>query len=310
MPYKPRTKSTELQILDFLNTRMNLSDKDQQHYFNLKKGYKGEVMFDSLTEKLQCESFILNDLLLKTNNTTFQIDTLIIKETIHFFEVKNYDGDYYYEADRIYKRPHSEISSPYNQLTRSESLLRQLLQNLGFNLPIAGSVVFINPEFTLYQAPLNKPFIYPTQVNRFLKKLDNSSSKLNRKHKMLADKLISLHMKDSPYKQLPLYDYDQVRKGITCAECNSFAISIEGRKCICMDCGHEEAVSTAVMRSTKELKLLFPNKKITTNLVHEWCQAVVSKKWIRKILERNFKIVGVHQWSFYEEKQIDPNQTL
>ena len=80
---------------------MTLSDKDKQHYFNLKKGYEGEVMFDSLTEKLQCECLILNDLLLKINNTTFQIDTLIISDTIYLFEVKNFEGDYVYESDKI-----------------------------------------------------------------------------------------------------------------------------------------------------------------------------------------------------------------
>ena len=179
MPYKSRTESAELLILRSLNTRMNLSDKDKQHYFNLKKGYEGEVIFDSLTEKLQCECLILNDLLLKLNNTTFQIDTLIIfSETIYFFEVKNYEGDYYYESDRLYKKPKSEIINPLNQLSRSESLLRQLLHNLGFNIPIDASVVFINPEFTLYQTPLNKPFIFPTQINRYLKNLNTIPSKL------------------------------------------------------------------------------------------------------------------------------------
>ena len=213
MPYKPRTESTELLILRSLHTRMNLPEKDKQHYFNLKKGYEGEVMFDSLTEKLQCECFIVNDLLLKTNNTMFQIDSLIIiSETIYLFEVKNYEGDYYYESDRIYKKPKTEINNPLHQLSRSESLLRQLLHNLGFNLPIDSSVVFINPEFTLYQTPLNKPFIFPTQINRYLNKLNTTPSKLNGKHKTLADKLISLHIKDSPYKQLPSYDYNQVTK--------------------------------------------------------------------------------------------------
>ena len=301
MPYKPRTESTELLILRSLHTRMNLSEKDKQHYFNLKKGYEGEVMFDSLTEKLQCECFIVNDLLLKTNNTMFQIDSLIImSETIYLFEVKNYEGDYYYESDRIYKKPKTEINNPLHQLSRSESLLRQLLHNLGFNLPIDSSVVFINPEFTLYQTPLNKPFIFPTQINRYLNKLNTTPSKLNGKHKMLADKLISLHIKDSPYKQLPSYDYDQLRKGITCLQCNSFSISVEGQKCVCKECEHEEMVPTAVMRSVEEFKLLFPNQKITTNVIYDWCKVVKSKKRIKRILEKNFIIVGVHRWAFYQ----------
>ena len=288
MPFKSRTESTELLILKSLNTRRGLSDKDKQHYFNLKKGYAGEVLFDSFTEKLQCECLILNDLLLRINNTTFQIDTLIIiSEIIYFFEVKNYEGDYYYESDRLYKKPKTEMNNPLNQLSRSESLLRQLFQSLGFNIPIDASVVFINPEFTLYQTPLNKPFIFPTQVNRYLKNVNKIPSKVKWKNKKsLADKLISLHIIDSPFMQLPSYDYDQLRKGITCVECTSFSISVKGQNCICEECGHEEMVQAAVMRSVKEFKLSFLNQKITTNVIHDWCKVVNSKKRIRTILDK------------------------
>ena len=301
MPYKHRTKSYELLILESLNTRMSLSNKDKRHFVNIKKGYEGEVVFDSLTETLQCDCLILNDLLLKTNNTMFQIDTLIIAPTtIYLFEVKNYQGDFYYESDRLYTESKAEISNPLNQLNRSESLLRQLLQGLDFNIPIYASVVFINPEFTLYQTPPNKPFILPTQINRYLKNLDVIPSKLNKKHKMLADKFISLHIVDSPYRTLPTYDYNQLQKGITCVKCTSFSISVEGRKCLCKKCGHAEVVAAAVLRNVKEFKFLFPNRKITTNVIHEWCNVIESKKRIQRILEKNFKISGVHQWSYYE----------
>lgn len=301
MPYKSRIESAELLMLKSLNSRMGLSEKDKHHYFNLKKGYEGEVQFDLWTEKLRNECFILNDLLLQLNNTLFQIDSLIIfSESIYLFEVKNYEGDYFYESDRLYKKPRSEINNPLNQLSRSESLLRQLLQSLGSNLPLYASVVFINSEFTLYQTPLNKPFIFPTQLNRILKDLNTIPSKLNGKHKLLADKLISRHIKESPYKLLPSYDYNQLRKGITCVVCNSFSISVEGQKCVCKECGHEEVVTTAVIRSVNEFKLLFPEQKITTNVIHEWCKVVKAKKRIRRTLEKNYKKIGVRQWLYYE----------
>lgn len=301
MLYKSRSKSAELLILNSLNARMNLPAKDKQHHYNLQKGHEGEVLFDSETSKLECECYTLNDLLLKQNNTTFQIDSLIIhSETIYLFEVKNFEGDYYYESDRLYKKPKSEITNPLNQLYRSESLLRQLLQNLGYNIPINASVVFINPAFTLYQTPLNKPFIFPTQINKYLKNLDSIPSRLNNKHKMLADQLISLHIKDSPFNQIPTYDYDQLQKGITCAKCTSLSISVEGKKCICTECGHEETFTTAVMRHVNEFQLLFPNRKITTNVIHDWCNKIKSKRIISRILEKNFTKVGVHQWSYYE----------
>lgn len=206
MIFKYRTKPIDLKILELLNPRMNLTNKDKQHYYNQKRGYEGEVMFDTLTEKLQCECFILNDLLLEINNTTFQIDSLLIlQEAIYFYEVKNFEGDYYYDSDKIFKKPKTEIVNPLHQLSRSESLLRQLLLKLGYTLPIHASIVFINPTFTLYQAPLNQPIIFPTQIKNYLSHLNKTPSKLSKWHEKLADQLTSLHITDSPYKKfLPI----------------------------------------------------------------------------------------------------------
>ncbi|WP_160725714.1 nuclease-related domain-containing protein [Bacillus sp. USDA818B3_A] len=301
MIYKPRFESTELRILGYLNKRMILSETDKKQYLRLKKGFEGEVMFDEMTEKLTCDCLILNDLLLKVNNNLFQIDSLIITaETLIPHEVKNFEGDYYYELDRLYKRPRIEYSNPLNQLSRSESLLRQLLHNLGYNYTIEAWVVFINPEFTLYQAPLDKPIILPTQLNRYLKRLDGITSRLNGGHKKLADKLISLHIEVSPYNNLPQYSLEQLNKGITCVLCDSFTVFVRGNRCVCKDCGNEEPLASAVLRSVREFQLLFPDSKVTTNSIFEWCGLGGSKRRIARVLERNFNINGYGQWSYYE----------
>ncbi|MFE8701986.1 nuclease-related domain-containing protein [Cytobacillus sp. FJAT-54145] len=302
MVYKPRTKSSELLMLSSLNTRMKLTETDKQHYLNLRRGYDGEKLFDSLIENLRSDCLIVNDLLLKLNNTLFQIDSLIIfQETIFVFEVKNFEGDFYYSSDRIYTySKKQEISNPLNQLNRTDSLLRQLLQQIGYNATIQSSVIFINPEFTLYQAPLDKPFIFPTQVNKFIHKLNKISSSLNETHKNLVEKLLSLHIKESPYTLLPSYNYDLMEKGITCVCCSSFSVSIKGKKVICEDCNHGELITDAVLRNINEFKLLFPDIKITTTIIHDWCKIIKTKKRIQRILEKNFKMVGVHQWAYYE----------
>lgn len=301
MIYKSRTESTELLVLRSLNTRMDLPEKEKQYYHGLEKGYQGEGIFDGLTENLQSECLVLNDLLLKINNTTFQIDSIIVhSDTLYLFEIKNLDGDYYYEFDRLYKKNKSEINNPLNQLNRCESLLRQLLQTLGYNTSISASVVFINPEFTLYQTPLNQPFIFSTQIHRFLHNLDKKPSKLNVNHKLLADKLVSLHITDSPYTHLPSYHSRELRKGLTCKKCKSFSISVKGPYCICHECGHKEKASESILRCVQEYKLLFPGRKVTTNVIYEWCQVMQSKERIRRVLNEHLKIVGVHQWSYYE----------
>ena len=76
MLLKSRTESNELLAYRYLNTRMELTDKEKFHYLNLEKGYEGEVKFDQLTETLREERYIINDLLLEVNNSYFQIDSL------------------------------------------------------------------------------------------------------------------------------------------------------------------------------------------------------------------------------------------
>ncbi|WP_100012462.1 nuclease-related domain-containing protein [Lentibacillus sediminis] len=301
MVYKPRTKPAELLLYEILDTRTTLPSKEKQQYLNLKKGYEGECIFDFLLEKLQYDCLLLNDLLLTVKGTTFQIDSVLITaEMIYLFEVKNYEGDFYYEGDTFFKKPRQEWTDPLIQLSRSESLLRQLLHQLGFVFPINANVVFINKEFTLYQAPLDQPIIFPTQLKRYLNKLNSTSSKLTRKHKLLADKLVALHIQNSPYTKLPSYDYDQLHKGITCANCGSFEVHVKSRNCVCEKCGQGELVADAVMRSVGEFRVLFPERKVTTSGVHEWCGIVESRKRINRILEHYFKKVGQNRWIYFE----------
>jgi len=160
------TKPAELIILDYLNTRMNLSKDDKQNFENLKRGYEGEVIFNSMTEKLECDCLILSGLLLEINHTKFQIISLIIlQQLIYLSEVKNFEGDYFYENKKFYSINGKERKDPLLQLDRCSSLLRQLLQNLGFHIPIEPWVVHINPEFSLYQAPRDEKLFSPLKLN-------------------------------------------------------------------------------------------------------------------------------------------------
>ncbi|MEH7093496.1 nuclease-related domain-containing protein [Neobacillus vireti] len=295
------TMPTDLVILNYLNTRMDLPKEDRQNFFNLKRGYEGEVIFNSLTEKLECDCLILNGLLLEINHTKFQIDSLIIMQHLIFLnEVKNFEGDYFYENKKFYSINGKERKDPLLQLDRCSSLLRQLLQNLGFPIPIEPWVVHINPEFSLYQAPRDEQIILPTQVKRHLNKMNTTPSKLTSKHERLADKLVSLHIDKSPYSTLPAFSYEQLKKGITCQVCHSFSIFLRGKHCVCGECGHEEEVESAVLRNVAELRLLFPDRRVTTSIIYEWCQVVECKRRINRILERNFNLIGNRRWVYYE----------
>ncbi|WP_318279652.1 hypothetical protein [Lentibacillus cibarius] len=102
-----------------------------------------------------------------------------------------------------------------------------------------------------------------------MSELNSTPSNLNEKHKRLADKLVSLHIEEPPYKQLPSYTYEDLQKGITCSACKSFSTVIAGRRLVCKECAHEEMAAAAVVRAVEEFKLLFPEHKITTRRIHE-----------------------------------------
>ncbi|WP_047984696.1 nuclease-related domain-containing protein [Ornithinibacillus californiensis] len=301
---KKRTPSKELQILDILSYRSNLSEKDTQQLLKLKKGYEGELLFDQLLDQqLQSECLVIRDLLLTVNNSTFQIDTLIIFPTIiELIDVKYFEGEYIYQKDNFYKDTDYKIKNPEHQLIRAETLLHQLLQRHGMKTLINSSVVFINPEFTLYNSPRDKPFILPTQINSFIKRLNSNYSKVTKQNQAIANKLISLHQEDSPYQTIPEYHYDQVQKGVVCHQCHSFSVVLQGHYCHCNDCGGKMLLSEAIIHTLRDFTILFPDKKITTGNVYDWCVIISSKQRIKRILMKHFKFVYNRRWSYYEWK--------
>jgi hypothetical protein len=78
------------------------------------------------------------------------------------------------------------------------------------------------------------------------------------------------------------------------------SVFVEGENCICRNCGYKETLRNAVVRSAEEYRLLFPDQKITTNTLQEWCEVVESKRRISRILVKNFKKIGTNRWIYYE----------
>ncbi|MFC0416737.1 nuclease-related domain-containing protein [Cytobacillus solani] len=302
MLIKARGESDELMILRYLNTRMELTEKEKLYYINLERGYEGETIFDQLVESLLEERYIINDLLLEVNNSYFQIDTLIISQgVIHFLDIKNYQGDCYFESDKLYSiTTRREYKNPVDQLKRSTTLFRQLLQNLKQNYLVEASVIFVNSEFTLYQAPMDQPVILPTQVNRFLKDLNKTPSKLNDGHRKLAQRLVSLHQTINPFMKLPEYTYEQLQKGIYCRCCKSFMICRKRYHFVCEKCGEHEKIDSAILRNVEEFKLLFPDHRVTTQNIYEWCKVDLNKKTISRILKKNYTAFGITSDTYFE----------
>ncbi|HEU5138440.1 MAG TPA: nuclease-related domain-containing protein [Bacillales bacterium] len=311
MLVKPRFEPKKLELLRCLNARMNLPTKEANDLLSLEKGYEGEKKFDDWLENHSDDGLVLNDLLLESNNTLFQIDSLMItQKKIYLFEVKNYEGDFYVDDDRWHALSGIEIKSPLLQLKRSESLFRRLLQDWEVKMPLEAYLIFMNPQFHLYQAPLNLAAVFPPQLNRFMERLKKEQSKLKENHLSLAKQLLAAHLEDSPYTRFPHYHFSQLKKGILCSTCQSISIDLCERTLVCNECGHKENINTGVLRSVNEFHTLFPDRKITTTAIQEWCE-ILSKKVIHRVLSKHFKLLGhgksAHYIQFEKDDENNPS---
>src|SRR5690606_8587862 len=148
---------------------------------------------------------------------------LIFQNIIYIFEVKNFEGDFYIDDDKWYVvSSGSEIRNPLHQIRRSEVLFRQLLQQLGYNICIKFTLVFVNQEFHLYHSPMNQSITSPNQLLRFTKKLNNITGKITNNHIKVAGQLSMRHILNSPHERLPEFTYEELKKGIVCRVCDNF----------------------------------------------------------------------------------------
>ncbi|WP_232214245.1 nuclease-related domain-containing protein [Bacillus sp. SG-1] len=296
---KEREVSKELQILRVLRPRMNFSESEESYYQYKEKGYEGEVTFDKWAEPLKNMIF-LNDTNFNVNNNHFQTDSLGISSgTLHIFEVKNFEGDYTIKEDKWYSPKGNGIKNPLLQLEKTETLINQLVKNMGWRINVEPHLVFVHPEFHLYDVSSDLPIVYPTQLDRFREKmLQRCGSNPTRSEIQFAEKLLALLIEELPYTSVPEYKYGGLRKGIVCPFCGGFYSSVQ-TTLVCGNCGGREKCTEAVLRCVKEIKLLFPQLKVTSNLIYDWCGVIRDIKTIRRILKRNFKLVGHGKSSYY-----------
>jgi predicted RNA-binding Zn-ribbon protein involved in translation (DUF1610 family) len=123
---------------------------------------------------------------------------------------------------------------------------------------------------------------------------------LNDGHKKLAQKLISLHKTKNPYTILPNYNYDQLQKGVYCKSCKSFFLSLKNNHFVCENCGEYEKINQTILRNLEEFRLLFPERKITTKSLHDWCNVGLNKRTFSRVLKKTCTAYGKTSDTYYE----------
>lgn len=294
MIYKKRSEPVVLTMLEILNSRMVLDYKWRGRLLGRRSGHNGEFQLDGHTVDLGDKLLVLNDIKLATldESTTFQIDTLIVSaNAVFIYEVKNHRGSYYVENERYYNEWDKEILDPAYQIGKAGTYLRQLLKSMGFDFEVQAWVVFINPSFQLYQAPRSLPFLLAGQLPEHFQDLKKRATRYHPQQAALAQWLAKIHITKPRIDDLPEYDYDNLRKGITCSQCRSLDVFLQKYSCHCARCGFQEKTTFAIRRNIEEYRLLFPDRKVTTSEITTWC-SVPSRQQVSRVLRKHYRLHG------------------
>jgi len=286
-----------------LDKRMELPDGDRNYLMNLEKGFEGEERFDDYVKTyLKKEVIVLNDLLLISRGNTFQVDSLLItSDTLYIYEIKNYKGNYQMNAGQLVTLTGQEINSPLNQISRSKTLMKQLLKDLGYSLKVEASVIFVNPTFYLYQANAADPFIFPVQIDSHFQDMNRSLAALSKEHHLLAKKLVKEHRESVPYqRKLADFDYRKLKKDIYCMTCGERQVTLTRKKSCCNRCQSKQPMEKTILEHIDEYRLLFPEAKMTVQSLHEWCGRKIGPRRLRTVCAEHFKKVGTTSNAYYE----------
>lgn len=303
---KSRKESLLLTIVNELNKRRALSYEEKQAKTNLEKGFIGEVQFDQLmTDHMEGDAIVLQDLLLEIKGNSAQIDSIVLTpEVAHIYEIKNYGGDYEMDSGQLRTLSGKEISNPLTQLNRTSSLLRQLFQSWNITIRIEARIVFVNSAFVLYHAKPEDPIIFPGQIKSHFSKVSHKTgiqSGIPKKVHQLAKRLLEEHRSEVSFqKQLPTYDYEDLKKGLTCRRCGSFEIEMTQRSSRCMKCTQVFSIDEAVLTQINAYKLLFPDSKLTVKRMYDWCGERVSRNRIRRLLVKHYKKSSLSTGTHYK----------
>lgn len=301
MILKERTKPVALAIGEILLVRAPLTYEEKRYVSNQVTGFEGESEFDTPLRRLTSECLAVNDLCLKVDRSLFQIDSLVIANgRIRTYEIKHYRGSYDYKDGFLVAPPDFEIPNPLNRCRDRKVLLSKLIRSLGFHCPIDSYVVFMDPGFYLYDLPRReKSFLFHGQLPRHFEEMEKKSRPLSTADKELAEQLCALHIEEFRPADLPIYPFAQMKKGIYCPKCSSFACKETRQTRICSKCGHQENITEAIRRSAAEFRLLYPDERMTARKIYEWCGKTYPMRRVSNVLGQSFNSAGSKRNAYY-----------
>lgn len=294
------TESHLLKTFKLLEGRLYFDESMYKTYQRLSRGFEGERVFFQQLEDEGCSHLCIFDYSFAYDGNEAQIDVLILTElAVYHLEIKHYSGAYTMAEGHWRLSDGRKIQNPLLQLSRAHDLLAILLQAKRMNLPIHSYLVFTHPKFQLFNAAADLPIIYPNQISGFIWRINQEPPLQNQYWKT---KLSENRIKQSKYEVMPEYDYDEIRKGLFCAECRGRLIRINRKSLTCKQCRKNVTTHLAFEQALKEFCFLFPQLSVTNARMIDWIDGELSRNNVRLNLKKHLSLISKARASYYQKE--------
>lgn len=297
-----------LNKLEILKKRMALNTSESKLLFLKRTGDEGETYVSKvLSERLEVQPFVLEDFLFEIDGSECQIDFLVMFEyECLLIEVKHYEGDFLSGDEYITKvDSKKKYPNPLAQLARATDRLEKLFMRENIRMKIVPLVIYTHPCFYLYHVRVDSRIVFLSQMRKFVGELNQKPCRIGARHEKIFERLNSLRLETSAYEKKIVYEYEELKKCVTCAKCDgemSRRNAGERKFIYCNMCGVREKLYVAILRNVAELEYLFPEKKLTLTLVLEWVGGNITRKFLTKILSMRYELIKKGRSSYYIKK--------
>lgn len=281
--------------MEVLSYRYDLVEEELVELENLKRGHEGEIEFDKiLADEFNDVDFVhIKDYCFKTGKKSIsttkseasidrevQIDNIIIAgDRVITFEIKNYNFDLKYGDGEWTYMNGSKFSDPLIQIRLQKSYLQKMFEDFSSNLKVFSTIVFINPEQTIYNLPEHPEIIVRSNLLKKLKKvlLENRHD-----YSRLLERLEARRLPESQYQGEVGILFEELKLGVFCGECGEKLHKKSNYNYFCQSCNQLLPILTVIKQMIYEIRTLNKEWKITASILHKFSKKSISESCMLK----------------------------
>lgn len=300
-----------LDLLDEMNARELIDKKTElfRDYIWLKNVELGELVCLNWLQKELGPVVIYHNLELDYNGRT-QVDLLVVADEVWWVvEVKNYHGVFEYITQISSLRGQPMHTDPIASMRNRMRIMKDLAASIDRRITVEGSMIFIHPESEA-RVDLQEGFdiIMRNQFNRHIQAMRQKFNfNRNRRVQDYHHKIMVHH---SPYPvELPVIsdaDWDRMRKGCRCPQCNSYNLVAQKKFMACSDCGAVTAKNELAKDLYCQLCVLMHDqpKGITMGRLLELSNFQLSRTTLNNVLKPHVPKYHRNKYAYFKNNKL------